>query len=183
MKTTEVLKEEHQGIKLMLEVMKEMARKLEAGEDVAVKDLEEVLAFLQVFADRCHHGKEEGLLFPAMVAGGFPKEGGPLSVMLADHDTGRGYIREIKAAGEAYRSGDSSAAPRLAQSLRHYTTLLTEHIDKEDNILYPMADEILIPEKQQELVAAFEKLEVEQIGVGKHEEFHRLLERLKEAYL
>lgn len=61
--------------------------------------------------------------------------------------------------------------------------MLAEHIDKEDKILYPLADEVLTPAKQQELVTAFEKLEIDQIGVGKHEEFHKLLERLEEVYL
>jgi hemerythrin-like domain-containing protein len=167
----------------MLKVMEAMAQRLAAGENVAIQDLAEVLEFLQVFADKCHHGKEEGWLFPAMVAGGFPKEGGPLSVMLADHDTGRSYLREIKAAVEDYQKGDSSLVPKLAQNLRQYVALLTEHIDKEDKILYPLADEVLTPAKQRELVAAFEKLEIDKIGEGQHEEFHRLLERLEGVYL
>ena len=54
------------------------------------------IGFLKEFADKCHHGKEEGLLFPAMVAAGIPDKGGPIGVMLAEHTQGRQFIRDME---------------------------------------------------------------------------------------
>jgi hemerythrin-like domain-containing protein len=46
-----------------------------------------------------------------------------------------------------------------------------------------MADRTLSKAKQDELEHEFEKLEVERIGIGTHERFHKLLHQLKEIYL
>jgi hemerythrin-like domain-containing protein len=72
---------------------------------------------------------------------------------------------------------------QFAENAEKYIELLTQHIDKEDNILYPMADMQLSEEKQRELIEEFEELEQERIGVGKHEELHELLRHLEDKYL
>jgi len=100
MTPAEQLKEEHQGILLMLRILEKVAAKLEAEEKVERNHLERIVEFFRVFADKCHHGKEEDLLFPAMEKAGVPKEGGPIGVMLAEHQQGRGHIRGMAEALE-----------------------------------------------------------------------------------
>ena len=180
-KATEVLMHEHEAIKEMLEVVGRVCDRLESGRQVPVEHLEQIIEFLRVFADRCHHGKEQDLLFPAMQEAGIPAQGGPIGVMLAEHDMGRGFIAGMAEATERYRK-NAAAAPAIGRNARAYISLLTDHIFKEDNILYPMADARLSEKKQQELVAEFERVEREEIGPGKHEEFHHLIHRLSEAY-
>ena len=182
MKPTDELKKEHQAIRLMLRILDQVCRRLEAREKVDPAQLERIVEFIQVFADRCHHGKEEDLLFKAMVDAGFPQEGGPIAVMMHEHGLGREYAKGLTDAVRKYRT-DPSAAGRIVQNARNYILLLGQHIDKEDNILYPMADQHLSPAKQEELLRQFEDLEQQRIGPGKHEEFHRLLEQLRREYL
>lgn len=182
MKPTVQLKEEHQAIKLMLRITEKVCEKLESGEEVSPEHLEQIVEFIKVFADKCHHGKEEDLLFTAMEEAGIPKEGGPIGVMLTEHDVGRGYVRGMSEAIARYKAGGRRASSAIAQNARKYIALLTQHIDKEDNILYPMADMHLSKEKQKELLEEFELVEREKIGVGKHEEFHELLDHLKAVY-
>lgn len=162
---TEQLKNEHRAIKLMLEIM---------AKEIEKEDIPSIIEFISVFADKCHHGKEEDLLFPAMIEAGVPKEDGPISVMLDEHNLGRSYVKAMK---EAKNQKD------FAPAAKNYASLLTEHIDKEENILYPMADMHLSKEKQDELSEQFGKMEEERIGHGKHEEFHKLLEKLCQKYL
>ena len=183
MKPTEQLKEEHQAIKLMLRISEKVCEKLECGEEVNPEHLEQMIEFIRVFADKCHHGKEEDLLFTAMEEAGIPKEGGPIGVMLIEHEKGRDYVRGMCEAVAKYKAGDRKASSAIVENARNYIVLLTQHIDKEDNILYPMADMHLSEERQKELLGEFERVERERIGVGKHEEFHKLLEHLKEVYL
>lgn len=182
MKATDQLRDEHEGVKLMLAILGRAAAKLESGQDVSPEDLAQMLEFITVFADKCHHGKEEDLLFPAMEEAGIPREGGPISVMLREHDMGRGYVQGMRDAVAQYTSGDKAAAPRIAEHAGQYIRHLTQHIEKENLILFPMADTYLSPETQERLVNDFERLEHEKIGAGRHEEFHQLLRRLKEAY-
>jgi hemerythrin-like domain-containing protein len=146
-------------------------------------DLERMVEFIRGFADRCHHGKEEDLLFCAMEEAGIPRQGGPIGVMLHEHTVGRNYVQGMAEGIAAYKAGDSQAAARIAESARGYVALLTQHIHKEDNILYPMADRVLSSAKQAELLQGFARVESERVGPGKHEEYHGLLDRLEEAYV
>jgi len=183
MKPTEQLKEEHKAIKLMLEILNKVCERLESGKAVNPEHLEKIVEFIRVFADRCHHGKEEDLLFPAMEEAGIPRQGGPIGVMLLEHNMGRDYVKRLSDAVNKYKTGDRTISDKIVENARNYIALLTPHINKEDNILYLMADMRVPKEKQDELLAEFEKVETERMGPGKHEEFHRLLHNLKEIYL
>ncbi len=182
MKPTEELVQEHNGIKRMLRVLGVISARLEAGERVDPSDLDQIIEFIQVFADKCHHGKEEDLLFKAMERAGIPGEGGPIGVMLAEHKIGRGYVKGMSEAAAAYRAGQPGAGVAFAENARNYVALLSQHIAKEDGVLYVMADRALSPHIQAELLEGFERIEEERVGHGKHEEFHRLLDRLDETY-
>jgi hemerythrin-like domain-containing protein len=183
MTPTEQLKEEHQGITLMLKVLERVCTKMEMKEKVDLAHLEGIVEFFRVFADKCHHGKEEDLLFPEMEKAGIPKEKGPIGVMLAEHTQGRAYVRAMGEAATRYKQGEARARTEFAENGRNYITLLAQHIQKENNVLFPMGDRVLAKEKQEKLVEDFEDLEREKIGAGTHESFHELLHHLQEIYL
>jgi hemerythrin-like domain-containing protein len=167
----------------MLKVMDGLCARLETGAAVDPAHPESIVDFIQVFADKCHHGKEEDLLFPAMIDAGFSRERGPIAVMLADHVQGRASVLKAKEAAAAFRSGRAGAGAELARHARAYVELLGPHIDKEDMILYPMADQALSAAKQAELLEAFERVENEIVGAGRHERYHALIEELEGIYL
>ena len=159
---TAVLRKEHEAIVKMLEVTEEVARRLDAGEYVAAETLADLLEFFRLFADKCHHGKEEDLLFPQLEKKGMPRAGGPLAVMLAEHEQGRALIRQM-------------AGPAWAEAARAYASLLRAHIEKENHVLFVMAERILTPSEQAELAEGFEKSEVEKMGAGTHERLHAMM--------
>lgn len=183
MRPTELLMEEHRAIERMLRIVEEVCRRLEAGQEIPADDLEQIVEFIQVFADRCHHGKEEDLLFTEMERAGIPRQGGPIGVMLVEHEQGRAHVRTMKEAVTAYKAGDRSVIPTLVRNALGYVSLLQQHIYKEDNILYRMADMHLSEEQERLLLEGFERVEAERIGPGRHEAFHALLDRLEQAYL
>ncbi len=183
MRPTEQLKEEHKAIKLMLQILEKVCEKLESGEKLNPEHLEKMVEFIRIFADRCHHGKEEDLLFPAMEEAGIPREGGPIGVMLAEHNLGRDYVKGLSDAVVKYKAGDHQVASKIVENARNYVGLLTPHINKEDNILYMMADMHLSLERQEQLLEEFEKVEHDIIGAGRHEEFRQLLHHLAEVYV
>lgn len=183
MKATQQLMDEHRGIEQMLRILEAVSSRLDAGEQVDQKDLEGMVEFIQVFADRCHHGKEEDLLFGAMNRKGIPSESGPIAVMLHEHGEGRSYVKGLADAVAAYGRGDKSAAAKISSNARGYIALLRQHIGKEDNILYPIADSRFSAEEDSALLEAFDKLENERIGPGRHEAFHAMLDSLTSKYL
>jgi hemerythrin-like domain-containing protein len=183
MKPTQELSAEHQAILLMIRILEKMSDRLEEGGTIDLGHLEKAVDFIKVFADKCHHGKEEDLLFPAMERAGIPRTGGPLGVMLHEHVEGRGYVKAMTDALAGVRKGDLKARAEFARNARSYGALLSQHIFKEDNILYPMADGRLSAAQQDELETCFAEVEEKVIGHGRHEAYHRLLEELEAEYL
>jgi hemerythrin-like domain-containing protein len=170
---------EHRAIERMLAIMEAAARRLERGEPVRAGLFREAVDFVRNFADRCHHGKEEENFFPRLEERGVPRQGGPLAVMLAEHDQGRAYVGAIADAIGAYQGGDQSAARTIASNALGYVGLLRQHIMKEDNVLFPMADRVLSPADQQDLTQKFQQVETEIMGPGVHERYHQLLDDLE----
>lgn len=183
MKATEQLKAEHEGIKMMLNILDKICLKLESGEQIDINHLEQILEFFRIFVDRCHHGKEEDLLFPAMEHAGVPKEGGPIGQMLVEHGHGRGYVRGMADALADYKAGNLEAGREIVKNARGYIATLEAHIQKENMVLFSIADSRLSGETQDRLFEEFEQLEEHKIGLGKHEEFHGLLNHLANVYL
>jgi hemerythrin-like domain-containing protein len=139
--------QEHELIVEVLASLQAMAEKLVDGGEVARQDLADFGRFFRDFADKCHHGKEEDRLFVKMVEVGFPQDSGPVAVMLSEHDAGRQEVRGLLAIGNG--SGPLTEAER-ASAIEHagqFVPLLYAHIQKENNILYPMAQRTIPPEE------------------------------------
>lgn len=174
MTPTDELKHEHQIILIALDAMEREMQRIQAGGPVPEERIGQMIGFVQNFADRCHHAKEETLLFTRMQERGMPANGGPIGVMLQEHDDGRRLVRTAAQALPGAGAGDADARATLAANLLAYVRMLRLHIDKEDHVLYPMADKILTAADQSELAAAFERVEAEEMGEGTHERYHQL---------
>lgn len=181
MKSTRELMHEHEGIQLMLGILQSVMRKVVGGEGAPREDLEGIMEFFTIFVDKCHHGKEEDFLFPALEAAGVAKDGGTIGVMLHEHERARRHVAEMKKAlGDYTLFGMNTSAFQRAGE--EYVSLLNQHIFKENNVLFPIAEKVLSAEEDEKLHDDFERLEKERIGIGKHEEFHALMDKLLGKY-
>ena len=183
MRPTDILIKEHDAILVMLNILEKVCLRLDVGERVEETDLENIVEFFKVFADKCHHGKEETILFPPLEEYGIPNEGGPIGVMLSEHVMGRDNVKEMSNSINDYKEGKEYSSKVFVGYARKYIALLTEHIDKENNILFVMADKRIPEERQQSLLIDFERVEEEKIGPGVHEKYHKLLDELSVVYL
>ncbi|HNW69283.1 MAG TPA: hemerythrin domain-containing protein [Bacteroidales bacterium] len=183
MKATQQLKDEHEGIKLMLRIMEKISIDLTVGKELNCDHYEKIIEFLQGFADRCHHAKEEEILFPALEKHGIQNEGGPIGIMINEHRKARELIIVLNMAFKEFKEGNKQAIQCLISSSRDYVQLLKNHIEKENFVLFMLADKVLSEEEQSKIAEAFEKLEIEKIGIGKHDAYHHLLKELKNVYL
>lgn len=178
----EQLKKEHETIEAMLKILEAVLKRLEVGEKTEPEHLSEIVDFFRVFADRCHHGKEEEIFFPALEMAGIPKEGGPIGVMLQEHDQMRAYMSGLAEAGGRYQAGEPEAREEVIRYASAYAAMLRKHIEKENQVLFKMAEIYLSPEEEKELAERFESMESEKMGVGTHERLLGVLERLKGIY-
>lgn len=176
MGATDELVDEH---RLIVRVIGALDRRLREGEQTGhapVAFLRDLLTFSRGFIDRCHHGKEEGCLFPCLERRGIPAAGGIVAVLLEEHETGRRLIARIGELLDRYESGAATAAA-VFDPCRSYADLLRAHILKEDDLLFPAADAAMDTADRSAVAACFGERE-EVLGIDRHHELHRLAEEM-----
>jgi hemerythrin-like domain-containing protein len=178
MQATEILKEEHRVIEQVLDCLETLADRCKADGVLDGDSAREALDFLGHFADHCHHGKEEGCLFPLLEAKGFIRDRGPTGVMLHEHEQGRAHIRAMAEALDQAAAGDPAALAVFVAHARAYVTLLREHIQKEDHCLFMMAEQVLNSADARALLESFDRVENHDMGAGTHEHYLALADAL-----
>lgn len=143
---TSVLSEEHQHILKVIKVVLVECRNLESGKAMNMDFFRKVLGFIKNYADGFHHAKEENILFKAMLDNSAYMHCNPIPVMLHEHESGRHYV-----AGMEKALGEENTV-NLIQHARGYCYLLENHIYKEENVLYPMAEEAVNDNQKKEVI-------------------------------
>jgi len=156
MTPTDVLREEHRLIVRALDVLEALAGRVARNMSLPPEPPRRLIEFFQTFADGIHHAKEEGMLFPALIAAGMPRQGGPVSVMVSEHEDGRRYLREL-AEVLAMGVADDDGRERFVVAARSYADMLRHHILKEDQVLWPMAESMLTGEAAAEMQVRFDR--------------------------
>ena len=182
MRPTEVLMEEHRVIEQVLNCLEQMADRCEAGQPLDTESANQAIDFIRMFADRCHHAKEEDLLFPLMEQKGFPREQGPTGVMLDEHERGRRHVRAMSDAIARIPAGGVIATGMFIEHARAFVQLLRQHIYKEDHCLFPMADQAFSAIDQGELAQSFSKVEHDDLGPDIHEKYLCVADQLADRF-
>jgi hemerythrin-like domain-containing protein len=173
MKTaTQNLENDHVSILKLIDVMNRMVKLPDAD----VSHLEEVVELIRKFADGLHHAKEENLLFPLMAEKGFSMQQGPVAVMLMDHEQGRAYVRGMAENIQLYKTGQLSALNLIYTNMAGYSDLLSNHIAKENNILFRMADNAFSTDDQHSLLIQFSAIDS---GSGSGPSGHQYVQRIE----
>ncbi len=173
-KAIDMLMQEHRIIEKVLAALERCSDAAARGERIERARVREFVDFFKNFADRCHHGKEEDRLFAAMIEHGFPRDQGPIAVMLEEHDMGRSHVGVLARIGEGSGELTEDERGQLCTHALSYAELLKAHIRKEDQVLYHMALGALPPEVLERLEKDFEAFETTIVGAGAHERYHEL---------
>jgi hemerythrin-like domain-containing protein len=140
---TRALVDEHRLILRMIALLERNASRTAAGSYSNWKFYLDGVDFIRNFADRFHHAKEEDVLFEALVTNGMPRENSPVAAMLMEHDQGRAYVRAMESAAREALAGQTGREGLIAENALAYAELLRGHIEKEDEILYPLAERVI----------------------------------------
>jgi hemerythrin-like domain-containing protein len=179
MKATEILIAEHIVIVRVLDSLQETVYASAAGKTVRPGFFSDAADFIRGFADGCHHRKEENVLFKAMSASGVPVQGGPVGVMLDEHEQGRQFTRAMRGGAEKWQAGQEAGQVETLKAAQQYIALLRQHILKENNVLFPMADRFIPLKDQTQVAEDFERVEHEETGASVHEKYLALAEDLE----
>ena len=152
-KIFKILSEEHQNIlKVINDLLKECDT-LESKNELNLEFFNKTIDFIINYADKFHHAKEEDILFIELNKEGVQMPCNPIEQMLHEHELGRNYINELK------KQIDDNNIEKIIENSRGYASLLQEHIYKEDNILYPMAEEALSEDTKNKILNKFNEIE------------------------
>ena len=181
MQAIEILVNEHESILKMIKITQTIL-----GDDdktnINIEHVEEIIDFIKNFSDKYHHLKEEDVLFMEMEKHGISREGGPIAMMLHEHDQGRSYIKQAAEGIEKFKLGDNSAFNQINDNLLNYCELLTNHIGKENNILYPMAERILPTSVRLAMSESFEKTNSSTVDNEYYDKYLKLVDELSIIY-
>jgi len=167
MKSVERLKAEHDLIERGLALLEKAVVRIEAGQPVPEGFPLWAPDFFQQFADQCHHAKEEDVFFPVLKQRGIPEQGGPIGVMLHEHILGRDCVGRMREASQT----QPFDARTFADAARQYIPLLRQHIFKENNVLFRMAEGVMSEADDSDVTGRFSQVEQERGLTSLHESF------------
>jgi hemerythrin-like domain-containing protein len=175
---TKNLEDDHVYVLKLIDIMEVMTQSSEP----VISDLEEAVEIIKKFADGLHHAKEESLLFPLMAEHGFSIQQGPVAMMLHEHTLGRNFVKEMTENIDLFKNGDLSALALVYQNMLGYGELLRNHIAKENNVLFRMADQALSAGDQESLLIEFVKIENQNSLNNQKKDFIARIEKLNQVY-
>lgn len=179
---TKILSDEHRVIEVVLTCLEKITEEANSAGKLNAVTANQAIDVIRTFADKCHHGKEENHLFATLVEKGMPKEGGPVGQMLVEHEQGRVFVKEMTGSVSKAATGNADALSKFTQNSQGYVQLLRAHIQKEDGVLFPMADKVLSEEDQKQLMKVFDVVESDHMGTGTHEKYIGIVVSLAKKY-
>ncbi len=141
MRSTEILREEHDAVLVVLDQLDQAVAAAELGVPVPIEIFSDIEEFFTIFVGQCHHGKEEEAVFQQFDTGGDSQL--VARSLTEEHDAGRALSASYAQAVAAYVPGDIVTAQRLANAARAYDTMLRDHIEEENNDLFPLMERSL----------------------------------------
>ncbi|MCL5946571.1 MAG: hemerythrin domain-containing protein [Chloroflexi bacterium] len=172
MQAVDILRAEHDGTLHVLTFLEQAAAAAAAGQPIPQNIFTDIQEFITIFVDRCHHGKEENIVFSRLAE----HTAAPvLQELVSEHTQNHAYAVAFVSAVQAYVPGDSATGAALATAAHRYAELLRRHIERETSQLFPLMQQAL-SEDDSQLTALFDRFEEEQIGHGTHERLHQMIE-------
>lgn len=179
MRATEILMQEHLIIQQVLDALEQGAQRLGSGADTPKDFFVDAAEFIRGFADDTHHKKEEGVLFKSLAGHGFSPDAGPVAVMLAEHEQARRFTQALTESAQKLHRDDQGAREDVIMYALSYVKLLRQHIMKENNILFPMADRVVPEDEAARIEADFARVERDEIGPNAHPKYEALARKLR----
>jgi DUF438 domain-containing protein len=176
-KWVDLLMEDHSTTEKVFEALNR-ALAAEAGPEPEL--VAKAAEYFSIYVDKCHNKKEEDHLFPLIEERGVPRNGGPLAVMLSEHEQSRTMLAAFEPLAAKYAAGDRSVLPRLRKAVYDYSELLKGHFWKENDILYPLAQRVMSPADDATVLAGIDSAEAA-VGPNTHQKYYAIADEIQSA--
>ena len=183
MKPTEELMQEHIVINLMLSIMLKISESIKARNVFYTNDVEKIVDFFLNYVDKYHHSKEEKVFYPGLISVQSSIVHYPISSILEEHQIGKRYLNEIICGVENCKIGSSFSCERIADSMKNFVLLIENHIQNEENTLFPFANAAMCENTQKHISEQFTIIDKEFAAMGESEKYTELLNQMTDKYL
>jgi hemerythrin-like domain-containing protein len=141
---------EHRLIERMIDVMKEEFLLIEREKKADPEFIEAAVDFIRTYADRCHHGKEEDILFRDLgVKKLTDKQKRTMEELVEEHKWGRRVTTRLVEANTRYVQGNKEALSAIMDCIKALIEFYPKHIEKEDKHFFiPCMDYFTEAEKE-----------------------------------
>jgi hemerythrin-like domain-containing protein len=180
--STVSLRRDHDLIEKVLKSMWATIPLLKSGKTIPSPILNQVIDFTKNFTDVCHHGKEENSLFPELEKKGMSRNAGPIAVMLMEHEITRKLAKRMEESSKTYiTTGNSS---QLIIDMQEYINHVVQHIWKENNRLFEMA-EMALKDSMEQVNANLDDVEKSKLReIGKSRiDYEKIAEELEHKFI
>ena len=124
---------EHRLIERIIRLMDKELKNIARSNKANIEFINIAVDFIKVYADRCHHGKEEDILFRDLAKK-------PLSVehkrimeeLIQEHILARGIVKELIEVKDKYKEGDNQTLKAIVENIDILVKFYPVHIGKED---------------------------------------------------
>ena len=176
MKPRGALMIEHRLIEKMLNVATKELDNIKNGNKLNSSLINIIIDFLKTYADRTHHGKEEGILFKELMNKALiESDRNIMEELIHEHIEARKAVADIYLANIQYENGDTSRAKIIYEKLFFLTQFYPVHIKKEDNVFFPETEKYFSADEQEKMLNEFWEFDRKMV----HEKYNQTYESLK----
>lgn len=169
---------EHRLIERLIHVLGRALRVIEVTGSLDPAFVDLAVDFIRTYADRTHHGKEEGILFRALETRSLSeRDRRVMAELVEEHRHGRGVTKALVEANDRYRGGDRAALSAVAAQLRALTDFYPRHIEKEDEVFFPACRAYFSEKEDAALLAEFLEFDRSMI----HEKYRAVVGSLEQG--
>jgi hemerythrin-like domain-containing protein len=167
---------EHRLIERMVKWMADQLPRIEDHKEMKVESLSEAIDFIRTYADRCHHGKEEDILFRDLGRKPLaPEHKKIMDELIEEHIAARKMVRRLTGAKERYARGEKEGLPEITACLGELVKFYPSHIKKEDQHFFIPAMGYFTPKEKDDMLQDFWTFDRNLI----HEKYKQMLEKFE----
>jgi hemerythrin-like domain-containing protein len=162
---------EHRLIEKMIAVIKKEIARMERQGKINPEFIDLAVDFIRMYADRCHHGKEEDILFRDLDKKPLTQEHKQIvNELVEEHKQGRKTVADLVEAKGKYLKGEPEGFPQMLDRLKFLVDFYPRHIEKEDKHFFMPIMNYFSPEEKEAMLqeeSEFDKNLIHQIYKNK----------------
>jgi len=167
------LMKEHRLIERMIKIMKANLDNIRKEGEVDPLFVDTAVDFIRTYADRCHHGKEEDILFRDLAKKKISDE--HLRIMqelIEEHKMGRNNVKKLIEAKEKYIQGNKDALKDIILNMEILIKFYPKHIEKEDKHFFIPCIDYFTQQEQGKMLEEMYEFDRNMI----HEKYNKVVE-------